>query len=45
MQPSRDDLDPPKVDPFTLDELKQFDSSDNSKPIYVSIKGLSSCMR
>jgi hypothetical protein len=45
MQPPRDDLDPPKDDPFTLDELKQFDGSDNSKPIYVSIKGLSSCMR
>ncbi|KAG1762599.1 hypothetical protein EDD22DRAFT_1050615 [Suillus occidentalis] len=38
MQPSRDDLDLPKVDPFTLDELKQFGSSDNLKPIYVSIK-------
>jgi len=45
MQPPRDDLDPPKDDPFTLDQLKQFDGSDNSKPIYVSIKGLSSCVR
>lgn len=46
MQPPRDDLDPPKDDPFTLDQLKQFDGSDNSKPIYVSIRGLSShCMR
>ncbi|KAG1751429.1 cytochrome b5 [Suillus paluster] len=39
MQPPRDDLDPPKDDPFTLEQLKQFDGSDNSKPIYVSIKG------
>lgn len=39
MQPPRDDLDPPKDDPFTLDQLKEFDGSDNSKPIYVSIKG------
>ncbi|KAG2132592.1 cytochrome b5 [Suillus cothurnatus] len=39
MQPPRDDLDPPKDDPFTLDQLKQFDGSDSSKPIYVSIKG------
>ncbi|KAG2135472.1 cytochrome b5 [Suillus clintonianus] len=39
MQPPRDDLDPPKDDPFTLDQLKEFDGSDSSKPIYVSIKG------
>ncbi|KAG2154349.1 cytochrome b5 [Suillus bovinus] len=25
MQPPRDDLDPPKDDPFTLDQLKEFD--------------------
>ncbi|OJA20524.1 hypothetical protein AZE42_01593 [Rhizopogon vesiculosus] len=40
MQPPRDDLDPPKDDPFTLEHLKQFDGSDLSKPIYVSIKGI-----
>lgn len=45
MQPPRDDLDPPKEDPFTLEQLKEFDGSDLSKPIYVSIKGASSCMR
>ncbi|OAX41140.1 cytochrome b5 [Rhizopogon vinicolor AM-OR11-026] len=40
MQPPRDDLDPPKDDPFTLEQLKEFDGSDLSKPIYVSIKGI-----
>ncbi|KAF9227170.1 cytochrome b5 [Gyrodon lividus] len=39
MQGPRDDLDPPKYDPFTLKELAQYDGSDESKPIYVSIKG------
>lgn len=39
MQAPRTDLDPPKDDPFTLEQLKAFDGSDPSKPIYVSIKG------
>ncbi|KAL4073815.1 cytochrome b5 [Scleroderma citrinum] len=39
MQPPREDLSLPKDDPFTLEELKQYDGSDPSKPIYVSIKG------
>ncbi|KIJ18556.1 hypothetical protein PAXINDRAFT_167152 [Paxillus involutus ATCC 200175] len=39
MQPPRDDLDPPKHDPITLEELAQYDGSDELKPIYVSIKG------
>lgn len=39
MQAPRDDLHPPKKDPFTLSELAEFDGSDSSKPIYVSIKG------
>jgi len=39
MQPTRDDLLPPKNDPFTLEELRQYDGSDPTKPIYVSIKG------
>jgi membrane-associated progesterone receptor component len=43
MQAPRDDLAPPKDDPFTLNQLKEFDGSDLSKPIYVSIKGASSC--
>jgi len=42
MQPPRDDLEPPRDDPFTLEQLKEFDGSDLSKPIYVSIKGASS---
>ena len=41
MQPPRDDLAPPKDDPITLAELKQYDGSDSSKPIYVAIKGAS----
>jgi hypothetical protein len=32
-------LPPPKDDPFTLDQLKEFDGTDSSKPIYISIKG------
>jgi membrane-associated progesterone receptor component len=42
MQPPREDLAPPKDDPFTLEELKQFDGTNDDKPIYVSIKGASS---
>jgi hypothetical protein len=42
MQAPREDLSPPKDDPFTLEELKAFDGSDASKPIYVAIKGASS---
>lgn len=40
MQPPRDDLAPPKDDPFTLEQLKEFNGSDPSKPIYVAIKGM-----
>jgi len=32
-------LPPPKDDPFTLDQLKEFDGTDSAKPIYISIKG------
>ncbi|KAF9444174.1 cytochrome b5 [Macrolepiota fuliginosa MF-IS2] len=39
MQPPREDLIPPKDDPFTIEQLKAFDGSDSSKPIYVAIKG------
>ena len=39
MQPARTDLAPPKDDPFKLDQLREFDGSDPSKPIYVAIKG------
>ena len=41
MQPPRTDLAPPKDDPFTVEQLKQYDGSDPSKPIYVAIKGVS----
>ncbi|KIP04137.1 hypothetical protein PHLGIDRAFT_93905 [Phlebiopsis gigantea 11061_1 CR5-6] len=39
MQPAATDLAPPKDDPFTQEQLKEFDGSDVSKPIYVAIKG------
>lgn len=39
MQSARTDLAPPKDDPITTEELKQFDGSDSTKPIYVAIKG------
>lgn len=41
MQPPVVDLAPPKDDPFTPEELAQYDGSDPSKPIYVAIKGAS----
>lgn len=39
MSPPTEDLPPPKSDPFTLEQLKRFDGTDESLPIYVSIKG------
>jgi membrane-associated progesterone receptor component len=39
MQAPKDDLAPPKDDPFTLEQLKEYDGTDPAKPIYVSIKG------
>ncbi|OSD04112.1 progesterone binding protein [Trametes coccinea BRFM310] len=39
MQPPKTDLAPPRDDPFTVEQLKQYDGSDPSKPIYVAIKG------
>ena len=42
MQPENPNLLPPQDTPFTLAELKQFDGSDATKPIYVAIKGASS---
>ena len=41
MQPARTDLAPPKDDPFTQEQLKEFDGSNPDKPIYVAIKGTS----
>ncbi|KAG8740333.1 hypothetical protein FRC10_004476 [Ceratobasidium sp. 414] len=37
--PAASPLAPPKDDPFTLERLKEFDGSDPSKPLYLSIKG------
>lgn len=39
MQPARDDLHPPKDDPYTTEELKKYDGSTPELPIYVAIKG------
>ncbi|KAF8980974.1 progesterone binding protein [Cyathus striatus] len=39
MQAPRDDLQPPKDDPFTSAQLREYDGSNASKPIYVAIKG------
>ncbi|KAG8864243.1 hypothetical protein FRB96_006064 [Tulasnella sp. 330] len=39
MSPPKADLAPPRSDPFTLQELKRYDGTDASLPIYVSIKG------
>jgi hypothetical protein len=39
MQPERTDLDPPKDDPFTQEQLKAYDGTDASRPVYVAIKG------
>ncbi|KAG8895205.1 hypothetical protein FRC01_012509, partial [Tulasnella sp. 417] len=38
MSPPKEDLPPPKSDPFTLDELTRFNGTDESLPIYVSIR-------
>ncbi|KAG6872926.1 hypothetical protein C0995_005184 [Termitomyces sp. Mi166 len=39
MQPARDDLAPPKDDPYTTEELKKYDGSTPGLPLYVAIKG------
>ncbi|KAJ7582161.1 cytochrome b5 [Mycena floridula] len=39
MQPAAVDLLPPKDDPFTVEQLKEFDGQTAGKPIYVAIKG------
>ena len=41
MQPPREDIAPPKDDPITLEQLRSYDGSDPSRPIYVAIKGAS----
>lgn len=39
MDPTTAPTHPPKDDPFTKDQLAQFDGSDPEKPVYVAIKG------
>jgi hypothetical protein len=39
MQAPREDLQPPKDDPFTQEELRAYDGSNPDKPVYVAIKG------
>jgi membrane-associated progesterone receptor component len=39
MQPERTDLEPPKDDPYTQEQLKAYDGTDKDKPIYLAIKG------
>jgi len=39
MQPASDNLAGPLDVPYTQEQLKEFDGSDPSKPIYVAIKG------
>lgn len=39
MQPPNADLQPPKDDPFTPEELQKYDGTDAEGSIYVAIKG------
>ncbi|KAF9778664.1 progesterone binding protein [Thelephora terrestris] len=39
MQPPKDDLAEPLDIPYTREQLREFDGSDPTKPIYVAIKG------
>jgi hypothetical protein len=40
MQPPNENLAEPLDVPYTQEQLKEFDGSDPSKPIYVAIKGI-----
>jgi len=40
MQPPNENLAEPLDAPYTQEQLKEFDGSDPSKPIYVAIKGI-----
>ena len=40
MSAPREDLAPPKDDPYTPEQLKAYDGSNPTKPIYVAIKGM-----
>lgn len=39
MQAATADLAPPKDDPYSTIQLKEYDGSDPTKPIFVAIKG------
>jgi hypothetical protein len=39
MSAPRTDLAPPRDDPFTLEQLKEYDGKTQGKPIYVAVKG------
>ncbi len=39
MQSERTDLEPPKDDPFTQEQLRAYNGTDPSKPVYLAIKG------
>jgi len=39
MEPPREDLEEPRDESFTMEQLKEFDGSKDGKPIYVAIKG------
>ncbi|EST05294.1 Cytochrome b5-like heme/steroid binding domain protein [Kalmanozyma brasiliensis GHG001] len=39
MEPSTKPTHPPKDDPISVEELKQYDGTDASKPVYVAVKG------
>jgi len=39
MEPTTRPTHPPKDDAFTEEELAQYDGKDESKPVYVCIKG------
>jgi len=39
MEAARADLAPPKDDPYSTIQLKEYDGSDPTKPIFVAIKG------
>ena len=45
MQPSNEKPAEPLAVPYTREQLREFDGSDPSKPIYVAIKGIISFSR
>ncbi|GAC97598.1 potential sterol binding protein [Pseudozyma hubeiensis SY62] len=39
MEPTTKPTHPPKDDPISVEDLKQYDGTDESKPVYVAVKG------